>query len=328
MKFLSSLVCAVTLALPLDVAAQNALIKVDGSSTVFPITEAAAYAFQREGRADAGVAVGFSGTTGGFRKFCRGEIELTGASRPITQPEMAVCASNGIRYLEMPIAFDALTVVVNPQAPLDAITVEELRAIWAPRGEGRITRWNHVNRSFPKAPLRLFGPGTDSGTFEYFTEAVVGKAGASRRDFTASEDDAVLVAGIGRDIHALGYFGYAYYAEHKDKLKALAIAWMGQKPVLPSVETVVDGSYQPLSRPVFIYVNAVSARRPEVKAFVTFYNANAERLVTEVGYVPLPAKAYTHNLETLARMRIGTQFGGENRIGLTIDELMRIEANP
>lgn len=328
MKVFILFACAITLALPFGVAAQSAFIKIDGSSTVFPITEAAAYAFQQEGGVETRVTVGFSGTTGGFRKFCRGEIDVADASRPIARSEMAACAKNGIRYLEMPIAFDALTVVVNPQASLDAITIEELRVMWGPPAEGQITRWNHVNGSFPKAPLRLFGAGPDSGTFDYFTEAVVGKAGASRRDFTASEDDEVLVAGIGRDVHALGYFGYAYYAEHKDRLKALAIGWKGRKPILPSVEAVVNGRYQPLSRPVFIYVNAASAQRPEVKAFVIFYNAQAERLVQEMKYVPLPAKAYAHNLETLDGMRIGTRFGGENRIGLTIDELMRIEAKP
>jgi phosphate transport system substrate-binding protein len=302
------------------------VVKVDGSSTVFPITEAAAEEFQKAKKGAMKVTVGISGTGGGFKKFCRGETDISDASRPITKSEMAECAKNGIRYLEMPVAYDALTVVVNPKSPLSSISVEDLKKMWEPAAQGKVTKWNEVNASFPNAPLKLFGAGADSGTFEYFTEAVTGKSKSSRGDFTASEDDNVLVTGVSRDVNAIGFFGYAYYAENKDKLKALAISWKGGKPVGPSLESVVDGTYQPLSRPIFIYVNEKSLQKPEVKEFVEFYNKHADKLVKDVKYVPLPAKAYDYNLETLGKMRVGTKFGGENKVGLTIEELMKMEA--
>ncbi|MCS7100482.1 MAG: PstS family phosphate ABC transporter substrate-binding protein [Burkholderiaceae bacterium] len=319
---------AVAAAASVSVAAPAAaqVVKIDGSSTVFPVTEAVAEDFQKAKKGAVKVTVGISGTGGGFKKFCRGETDISNASRPILKSEMEECAKNGIRYLEMPVAYDALTVVVNPKNPLTSISVEDLKKMWEPAAQGKITNWNQVNASFPNAPLKLFGAGADSGTFDYFTEAVTGKAKASRGDYTASEDDNVLVQGVSRDVNALGFFGYAYYAENKDKLKALAISWKGGKPVAPSLETVINGTYQPLSRPIFIYVNEKSVAKPEVREFVEYYNRNAERLVKEVKYVPLPAKAYQYNLETLSKMRVGTKFGGENKVGLTIEELMKIEA--
>jgi phosphate transport system substrate-binding protein len=302
------------------------IVKIDGSSTVFPITEAAAEEFQKLKKGATKVTVGISGTGGGFKKFCRGETDISNASRPITKGEMEECAKNGIRYLEMPVAYDALTVVVNPKSKLTSITVEDLKKMWEPSAQGKVMKWSDVNASFPDAPLKLFAPGADSGTFEYFTEAITGKSKASRGDFTASEDDNILVTGISRDINALGYFGYAYYAENKDKLKALAISWKGGQPVAPSLETVVNGTYQPLSRPIFVYINEKSAQRPEVREFLEFYNKNADKLVKDVKYVPLPAKAYQYNLDVLAKNRVGTKFGGENKVGLTIEELMKMEA--
>jgi phosphate transport system substrate-binding protein len=302
------------------------VVKIDGSSTVFPVTEAVAEDFQKAKKGAVKVTVGISGTGGGFKKFCRGETDISNASRPITKSEMEECAKMGVKYLEMPVAFDALTVVVNPKSQLSAISIEDLKKMWEPAAQGKITKWNQVNPAFPDAPLKLFGAGADSGTFDYFTEAVTGKSKSSRGDFTASEDDNVLVQGISRDPNAIGFFGYAYYAENKDKLKALNISWKGGKAVGPSLDTVLDGTYQPLSRPIFIYVNEKSAAKPEVKEFIDFFNKNAERLVKDVKYVPLPAKAYTYNMETLAKMRLGTKFGGENKVGLTIDELMKLEA--
>jgi phosphate transport system substrate-binding protein len=227
----------------------------------------------------------------------------------------------------MPVAYDALTVVIHPKNTwARSLTVAELRKMWEPAAQGKVVRWNQVNAAWPDAPLKLFGPGADSGTFEYFTEAVTGKAKSSRGDFTASEDDNVLVQGVSRDVNGLGYFGYAYYSENRDKLAAASIVSPAGKAVSPSLETVVSGAYQPLSRPIFIYVNAKSLQKPEVKAFVEFYNRNAERLVKEVKYVPLPAKAYSYNLETVVKTRVGTKFGGENKVGLTIEELMKLEA--
>jgi len=301
-------------------------VKIDGSSTVFPITEAVAEEFQKSKKGAVKVTVGISGTGGGFKKFCRGETDISSASRPILKSEMDECAKAGIRYLEMPVAYDALTVVVNPKSPLASISIEDLKKMWEPAAQGKITRWNQVNPAFPDAPLKLFGAGADSGTFDYFTEAVTGKSKSSRGDFTASEDDNVLVTGVQRDVNALGFFGYAYYAENRDKLKGLAISWKGGKPVGPSAETVINGTYQPLSRPIFIYINEKSARKPEIREFLEFFNKNAEKLTKEVKYVPLPAKAYSYNLETLGKMRLGTKFGGENKVGLTIEELMKLEA--
>ena len=321
-------VVAASLLAALSTPAQAQLVKLDGSSTVFPIAEAVAEEFQKSKKGAVKVTVGISGTGGGFRKFCRGETDISNASRPITKKEMEECRAAGIAYLEMPVAYDALTVVVNPKNTfLKSATVAEMKKLWEPGAQGKVTRWNQVNPAWPDAPVKLFGAGADSGTFEYFTEAIVGKAKASRGDYTASEDDNVLVQGVSRDVNAIGYFGYAYYAENRDKLKALPIVnEKTGKPVEPSGETVVNGSYQPLSRPIFIYVNARSAGKPEVREFIAYFNKNADKLVKEVKYVPLPPKAYAYNLETLGAMRVGTKFGGENKVGLTIEDLMKLEA--
>lgn len=307
--------------------AQAQTVRVDGSSTVFPITEAVAEEFQKSKRNAVKVTVGISGTGGGFRKFCRGETDVQNASRPITRREIDECAKAGVRFIEMPVAYDALSVVVNPRNTwLKEISIDELRRMWEPSAQGKVMRWNQVNPAWPDRPIKLFGAGTDSGTFDYFTEAVNGKSKASRGDFTASEDDNVLVQGISRDVDAIGFFGYAYYAENRDKLRSLPIVWKGGRAVQPTEQTVINGTYQPLSRPIFIYVNAASAQRPEVREFVQFYNQNATKLVKEVKYVPLPAVAYTYNIDALAKGRVGTKFGGENLVGVTIEQLMKIEA--
>ena len=303
------------------------IVKVDGSSTVYPVTEAVAEEFQKA-RKGTRVTVGISGTGGGFKKFCRGETDISDASRPILKAEMEECRKAGIDYIELPIAYDALTVVINPKNTfIKSLTVAELKKMWEPGAQGKITKWNQVNPAWPDAPLKLFGAGSDSGTFDYFTEAIVGKAKSSRGDFTASEDDNVLVQGVQRDVNALGYFGFAYYVENRDKLKAVPIVEKDGKPaVAPSMESVLNGSYQPLARPIFIYVSLKAMQRPEVREFAEFYNKHGEKLAREVKYVPLPAKAYTHNLETLAQKKTGTKFGGENKVGLTIEDLMKLEA--
>ena len=303
------------------------IVKIDGSSTVYPITEAVAEEFQKSKQGRIKVTVGISGTGGGFKKFCRGEIDISDASRPITRKEMEACREAGIAYLEMPVAYDALTVVIHPKNTwAKSMTVAELKKMWEPAAQGKVTRWNQINPAWPDAPLKLFGPGADSGTFEYFTEAVTGKSKSSRGDFTASEDDNVLVTGVSRDVNALGYFGYAYYIENRDKLAAVSVVSPAGKSVSPSMETVVNGAYQPLSRPIFIYVNAKSVQKPEIREFLQFFNQHADKLVREVKYVPLPAKAYAYNIETLGKMRLGTKFGGENKVGLTIEQLMKMEA--
>jgi phosphate transport system substrate-binding protein len=302
------------------------VVKVDGSSTVFPITEAVAEEFQKARKGATNVTVGISGTGGGFKKFCRGETDIANASRPISKKEMDDCSKAGIRYYELPVAYDALTVMVNPQNTfIKSMTVAELKKIWEPGAQGRINNWKDVNPAWPDQKLKLYGAGADSGTFDYFTEAIVGKAKSSRGDFTASEDDNVLVQGIAGDKGALGYFGFAYYIENQKKLKAVAIDG-GKGPVAPTPENVDNGSYQPLSRPIFIYVSEKSLDKPEVRDFVDFYMKNARPLVKEVKYIPLPAKAYSGNLDHIARKKIGTVFGGENETGLTIEELMKREA--
>ena len=311
------------------VLAQGTLVKVDGSSTVYPVTEAVAEEFQKAEKNAIKVTVGISGTGGGFKKFCRGETDISNASRPILKSEMAECAKLGITYFELPVAFDALTVVANPQNKfLDkGITVEQLKKMWEPAAQGKITRWNQVDPSWPDAPMKLFGAGADSGTFDYFTEAIVGKSKSSRGDFTASEDDNVLVQGVSRDVHALGYFGYAYYAENQGKLKAVPIIESAGKPgVGPSMQSVLDGSYQPLSRPIFIYVSSKAYERPEVKKFVEFYLTHGAKLAKEVKYVPLPDKAYTLNREHLAKGKKGTVFGGVAEVGVRIEDLLAREA--
>lgn len=305
----------------------QAIVKIDGSSTVFPPTEAVAEDFQKAKKGAVKVTVGISGTGGGFKKFCRGEIDISNASRPILKKEMEDCAKAGIKYIELPVGFDALTVVVHPENKFAAqMTVEELKKMWEPAAQGKINNWNQVNPAWPNTPIKLFGAGSDSGTFDYFTEAIVGKAKSSRGDFTASEDDNVLVQGVSRDVNAIGYFGYAYYSENAKKLKAVAIMEKAGKPaVLPSMNTVLDGTYQPLARPIFIYVNAKSVDKPEVKEFVEYYLNNGKKLVAEVKYVPLNDADYKHAKDNFSKKKTGTAFGGEAEVGVKVSELLARE---
>ena len=301
-------------------------IKIDGSSTVFPITEAVSESF-REKNSQVKFTIGIAGTGGGFKKFCKGETDISDASRPILKKEMAECNKNGVYYLELPVAFDALTVVIHPQNKfLSKITVDELKKIWEPAAQGVITTWNQVNPAWPKTAIKLYGPGAESGTFDYFTEAVNGKSKLSRTDYTASEDDNVIVQGVSRDINALGYLGFAYYSENNKKLKAAAIIQKnGKNAVLPSVKTVMDASYQPLARPLFIYVNAKADERPEVRAFVDHYLNNAESIAKQVKYIPLSMKDYRHTMVNYKVKKTGTAFGGEAEVGVTIEELLKRE---
>ncbi|MDJ0648744.1 MAG: PstS family phosphate ABC transporter substrate-binding protein [Xenococcaceae cyanobacterium MO_188.B19] len=303
-------------------------IRIDGSSTVYPITQKIVEEYQvNRSKQPLNIEVEFSGTGGGFDKFCRGETDINNASRPIQKEEMEACNNSQVRYIELPIAFDALTVVVNPQNNwLDSISLEELATIWSPKAQRKITRWNQVRSSFPNRPLNLYAPGRDSGTFDYFTEAVVGKAGSSRNDYQASEDDEVLVAGVSKDPYALGYFGLAYYEQHTDRMKAVAVD-SGDGAVLPSRETVEQAQYQPLSRPLFIYVNATAPQKNEaLRQFIDFYLAQAPELVAEVGYVPLPEEAYHIGKVTFHRGEVGTVFEGSSQFNLTIPELLRKQA--
>ena len=300
--------------------AEKNVIKIDGSSTVFPITEAVSEEFMKTEATQ--VTVGISGTGGGFKKFCRGETDISDASRPILRKEMDACLEAGIQYIELPIAFDALTVVINPKNTwAKTITVAELKKIWEPAAQGTIKTWKQVNAAWPDKPLKLYGPGADSGTFDYFTEAIVGKAKSSRGDFTASEDDNVLVQGVSNDEGGLGYFGLAYFLENKESLQAAAVDG-GKGGVLPSMDTVKNGTYAPLSRPIFIYVSKKAARRPEVKRYVEFYIKEASTLVSEVKYVPLPEAEYTGVADRFQKGQTGTAFGGKAEVGVSISEIL------
>ncbi|MEZ5318652.1 MAG: PstS family phosphate ABC transporter substrate-binding protein [Vicinamibacterales bacterium] len=271
--------------------AESAVIAIDGSSTVFPISQAVAEDFQRENPAIR-VTVAESGTGGGFQKFCRNETAISDASRPVKATEAELCAGAGISYVELPVAYDGLAVVVSHSNTwVNSMTVEELHKLWEPAAQGQIKRWNQIRADWPDAEIHLFGPGTASGTFDYFTEAINGKAQESRGDYTASEDDNVLVQGIAGDPNALGYFGLAYFEQNQDKLKLVPVddgnPDNGAGPIAPSIETVRNGTYRPLSRPLFIYANTKALERPEVQKFVEFYMKLDDALIREVGYVPL-----------------------------------------
>jgi phosphate transport system substrate-binding protein len=308
------------------VSAQTApqIIKIDGSSTVFPITEAVAEDFQIANKGTK-VTVGIGGTGGGFKKLCRGEIDISNASRPILKAEMELCAKAGIKYIELPVAFDALTVVVNPKNNfLKSMTIEELKKVWEPAAQGKVKTWKDVNPSWPATPLKLYGPGADSGTFDYFTEAVVGKAKSSRGDYTASEDDNVLVQGVSRDVGALGYFGFAYYIENKAKLKAVGIVNPKTKlAVEPGVDSVAANTYVPLSRPLFIYVSAKSLEKPEIVKFVDYYLTNAGKLSKEVKFFPLSPADYLHAKTNVKVRKTGTAFGGTPEVGVKVSDLLK-----
>lgn len=316
-----------------DAASKPEVIQLDGSSTVFPISEAVAEEFQKKhpGRR---VTVGTSGTGGGLKKFCAGEIAIANASRPIKPSEVEQCKAAGIEFVELPIAYDGLAVVVHPEATwVDHLTVDELKTMWAPEAQGNIKRWSQVRKGWPDEELHLFGPGVDSGTYDYFTQAVVGKEHSSRGDYTSSEDDNVLVQGISTDRLALGFFGLAYYEENQGKLKAVPIEDgkpdNGAGPIAPSVQTVRDGTYQPLSRPLFLYVSTKAAARPEIADFVSFYLSESETLAAEVGYVPLPSTALALAMKRFDARTTGSVFGGEgSKVGVTIEQLLSAEGSP
>ncbi|OCR00184.1 ABC transporter substrate-binding protein [Oscillatoriales cyanobacterium USR001] len=302
-------------------------IKIDGSSTVYPITDAIAKDFQKTKSTKTPITVEFSGTGGGFKKFCAGETDISNASRPIRPEEMEACNKAGIRYYELPIAFDALTVVINPKNTwAKDITVAELKKLWEPAAQGKITKWNQIRPDWPNQPITLYGAGKDSGTFDYFTEATVGEAKSSRTDYTASEDDTVLVRGVINDPNALGYFGLSYYEANQTQLKALGID-SGKGPVLPSRETVENAQYQPLARPLFIYVSYAAAQsKPELRDFVQFYMEKAPTLSKSVGFIPLTKDGYQLIYKNFYNGKVGTFFKGEARFDLTIGELLRKEA--
>jgi phosphate transport system substrate-binding protein len=310
--------------------AQTKTISIDGSSTVFPVMEAVAEEFQKSTKGQTRVTVGISGTGGGFKKFCRGETDLSNGSRPILKAEIDECKAAGVEFYELPIAFDALTVAVSPKNTFvgDCMTVVDLKKIWEPAAQGKVMNWGDVKQGWPSQPMKLYGAGTDSGTFDYFTEAVVGRAKSSRADFTASEDDNVLVTGIENDANSLGYIPFAYYQPNAAKMKALAIDWgKGQGCQKPSLENVLAGQYNPLSRPLFVYVSKKAAEtKPEVREFVEFTMTKSVPLIKEVKYLQLPDQAYAQGLKKFKDGKTGSVFGGVPEVGVKIEDIVNREA--
>ncbi|MGE0631299.1 MAG: PstS family phosphate ABC transporter substrate-binding protein [Pseudobdellovibrionaceae bacterium] len=304
-------------------------IKADGSSTVFLIAEGVAEEFQKSEKGKTTVTVGSSGTGGGFNKFCGSDakirIDVQNASRPIKDKEIAACTKNNVAFYELPVAYDAIVVITNPQNDwMKEISIADLKKIWEPAAKGTIMKWNQVNKAWPDKEIKLYGAGTDSGTFDYFAEAVVGGK-ATRSDYTASEDDNTLVTGVSKDRYALGFIPIGYYSQNTNKLKALNIIGKSGTAVAPSVATVVNGTYNPLSRPLFIYVNSESYKKPEVNRFVGFFLKNAPQLVEEAKFIPLPAVAYTMAEKRVSKGKLGSMFSGHAEVGLKIEELLARE---
>lgn len=297
-------------------------ILADGSDTVYPITEAAAEEFRKASNGEIVVTVAISGTGGGFAKFCKGETDISNASRPISAKELDACRSNGVKFVEIPVGYDAVTVAINPKNDfVKSLTLAQLKRLWEPEAQGKLTRWNQLDPSFPDMPIRLYAPTANNGTFDYFTHAVVGKAKASRSDYVASVDDYLLVHGVARNPGGIGYFAYAYYVDNRRRLKAVPID-SGNGPVLPSPENVENGSYKPLSRPIFIYVGADALAKPEVAKFIDFYMKSGARIVKQQNYIPLPASIYETNARRAAERKLGTVFGDAGTEGAKVEDLL------
>jgi phosphate transport system substrate-binding protein len=303
---------------------------MDGSSTVFPISRAVVNLYAEHVTAEIKVAV--SGTGGGLRKFCRKEIAVAGASRPISETEAGFCADAKIDFVELPVAFDGIAVVVSKENDwVDEMTVAELKKLWEPSAEGKVMKWSDLRPTWPPKPIELHGPGRESGTFDYFSETVVGVSGASRGDYRASEDDEELVKGVTSSKYALGYFGYSYYARNAQRLKALAVddgvAENGVGAVPPTPASITDGSYQPLARPLFLYVSVEAARRPEVDDLVRFYLRAGRMVAADVGCIPLPDQLFDLARRRFAERRVGSVFHGvRSSVGITIHDLLEAES--
>ena len=328
MRHISAILGLLLLAVSAGKATAADTVRIDGSSTVFPISEAVAEEFQAEVRGKVRVTIGVSGTGGGFKKFCRGDIDISNASRTIKPSEVSQCEEKGIGFIELPVAYDGIAVMVNPKNDwVDYLTVDELRKLWT-SGEDKAMRWNDVRPGWPDKEIHLFGPGIDSGTFDYFKSAIVGKKGDIRGDFTASEDDNVLVQGISRDALALGFFGVAYYEENKDVLKLIGIDdgndSNGKGPVKATYDNVLEGTYQPLARPIFIYVADKSAKNDFIGRFVNYYLDNSAFLSKDVGYIALPDGAYEAAKARFNKGITGSIFGSEGEtVGVKVEELLK-----
>ncbi len=311
--------------------ADRPVIKVDGSSTVFPITEAVAEEYQKSVKGKVAVTVGISGTGGGFAKFCRGETDVQDASRPISTKELEECRKSGIKFVELPVAYEGIVVAVNKKSPISEISVDELKKLWSPEAGGKITIWNQVNEKWGDKKISLYGAGADSGTFDYFNEAINGGPKLSRKDYNPTEDDNVTVTGVSRNEGALGYLPLSYAETNTDKLKIVNIIGGEKSPlkgkaVAPSEASIIDGTYYPLSRPLFIYVSEKSLAKTEVKEFIKFYLSEGAKLVKEVKMVALPDSAYKTALAHFENKKLGSVFGGKLEVGLRIEELLKREA--
>jgi phosphate transport system substrate-binding protein len=301
-------------------------VNLDGSSTAFPLAEAVAHEFMKANKGTS-VNVAFSGTGTGFVKFCRGQLDIANASRPITVEEQKACESAGVTFVELPVAHDAITIIVNAKNTwASTITVPELRTLSDAKADKKVTRWNQVRADWPDREIRLFGPGAESGTFDYFTDAINGSAGVSRKDYTNSADDEVIVKGVAEDELALGYVGHGYFERHRQQLKALAVDDLddrvGRGPIEPSTENVARGIYRPLARPLFIYVNAKRIERPEVKTFARYFVRKARELAGDAGSVPMMGMAYTLAEQRLEKMNTGTMFKAPNAAELGVEYLL------
>lgn len=307
---------------------EKPIITIDGSSTVFPISEAVAEEFQKIHK-DQKVTVAMSGTGGGFKKFCNKEIIITGASRPIKPSEVEQCSKNNISYIELPVAYDGIAIVVHPKNNwVDSVTVAEMQKLWDPEAQDHITKWNQIRKTWPDKEIHLFGAGVDSGTYDYFTYAIVGKEHSSRGDYTSSEDDNVLVQGIAGDQYSLGFFGFAYYTENKDKLKLIAVddqkSDNGEGAIQPSFETVMNGTYQPLSRPIFIYVRGDIASESYIESFIQYYIGEGSKLVSQVGYIPFKPETYNIISDRFKNKASGSLFGGHgSSMATNIETLLK-----
>ncbi len=302
-------------------ATQSDRIAIDGSETVFPISEIAVKEFQKSKNGKVAIAIDAAGTGKGIDRFCRGKLDIANASRPINDKELAICKTNGIDFLELPIAYDAVSVVIHPNNNWAAtLKLADLKKIWEPAAKGKVMSWKDVRPNFPDTPLRVFAIAANSGTYDYFTKVINGKAKLARNDLTAVSDRKAIIKGVANDVDALGFISYVDASTNQDKLKTVAIDSGGKGAILPSLATVNNGTYTPLARPLFLYVSTKSFAKPNVKEFVNYYLANANKFVTSLNYIPLSTRDYTRIQQQAKELKIGSVFGGKEIVDLKLED--------